>query len=51
MEDCLRPMGFMKFLQHNNHQADNNIYIYILYIYIYILAVPGHTLLWLSLFK
>ena len=27
------------------------IYIYIYTIYIYILAVPGHALLWLSLFK
>ena len=25
MEFCLRPLGFMKFLQSNNHQADNEM--------------------------
>ena len=24
MEVCLQPLGFMKFLQNNNHPADNN---------------------------
>ena len=25
MENCLRPLGFIKFLQNNNHLADNKM--------------------------
>ena len=36
MEFSLWPLGFMEFLQNNNHQAVKNLSIIIIIIYIYI---------------
>ena len=35
MEFCLQPLSFMKFLQNNDHQADNKVLFLLSYYYDY----------------